>query len=218
MSQPDSPLSNALQAPLAAGLEQLNCPLEQHQHQQLLQYVTLLDKWNQAYNLTAVRDPAQMLGQHILDSLSVRPYLNGKYVLDVGTGPGLPGIPLAIAEPEHQFVLLDSNSKKTRFMTQAVAELKLKNIEVVQSRIESFTSDQAFTTIVSRAFSTLADFINGCAHLCSPDTVLLAMKGKHPVDEIAALPMTWQIKAEHELNVPGVDAKRCVLEIIQNPK
>ena len=203
---------------LQNGLDQLDCPLDSAQQQQLLDFVALLDKWNKTYNLTAVRDPADMLGQHILDSLSIRPYLHGDHILDVGTGPGLPGIPLAIAEPSKHFVLLDSNSKKTRFMMQAVAELKLANVKVVHARIEAFTTDQAFTSIVSRAFATLADFIKGCQHLCSDNTVLLAMKGKHPADEIAELPMTWAIKAEHELKVPGVTGERRLLEISHDQK
>jgi 16S rRNA (guanine527-N7)-methyltransferase len=204
-----------LHAVLQAGLEQLNCPLESSQQQQLLDFVALLDKWNRVYNLTAVRTPAGMLGQHILDSLSILPYLHGDCILDVGTGAGLPGIPLAIAQPGRSFLLLDSNSKKTRFMKQAVVELKLKNVVVVQARIEAFTSDQAFTSIVSRAFASMADFIYGCAHLCQPQTVLLAMKGKHPADEILTMPSTWQISAEHELQLPGVEGERRLLEIIQ---
>lgn len=215
MTQSDSSQPNTLQAKLKAGLQTLGCSLDESQQQLLLDFVALLDKWNKTYNLTAVRDPAEMISQHILDNLSIRPYLYGDSILDVGTGPGLPGIPLAIVEPEKKFVLLDSNSKKTRFMTQAVAELKLKNIKVVQARIESFTSDQAFTSIVSRAFSSLTDFINGCEHLCQQQTVLLAMKGRHPVDEIAAMPSTWQINAEHELHVPDVEGERRVLEIIK---
>lgn len=209
-------LPNDFKAQLQAGLDQLDCSLSNTQLQQLLAFVALLEKWNKTYNLTAVRKPADMLGQHLLDSLSILPYLHGSEILDVGTGPGLPGIPLAIAEPDKHFVLVDSNSKKTRFMTQAVAELKLDNVEVVHTRIEAYATDQVFTTIVSRAFATLGDFINGCAHLCASETILLAMKGKHPADEIAELPMTWTIKAEHELQLPGIDAERRVLELGQN--
>ncbi len=209
-------LTDDLKTPLQAGLDRLGCALADTQLEQLLGFVALLEKWNKTYNLTAVRKPADMLGQHLLDSLSILPYLHGNNILDVGTGPGLPGIPLAIAKPLGRFVLLDSNSKKTRFMTQAVAELKIDNVEVVHARIESFKTDQVFTTIVSRAFATLSDFINGCAHLCVNETVLLAMKGKHPADEIAELPMTWKVRAEHELQVPGIDAERRVLELVQN--
>lgn len=215
MTPADYPPTDMLAASLAAGLQALGCPLLQDQQQQLLDFVALLHKWNKVYNLTAVRDPAEMIGQHILDSLSIRPCLRGEYILDVGTGAGLPGIPLALVEPGKTFVLLDSNSKKTRFMKQAVAELKIKNITVVQARIEAFTSDQAFTSIVSRAFASMADFINGCEHLCQPHTVLLAMKGKHPADEILTMPSTWQISAERILQVPGVEAERRILELIQ---
>ncbi|MGD8514436.1 MAG: 16S rRNA (guanine(527)-N(7))-methyltransferase RsmG [Granulosicoccaceae bacterium] len=204
-------LSDSLQD----GLAQLGCALGAAQQQQLLEYLALLDKWNRAYNLTAVRVPADMVPQHLLDSLSIRPYLYGEHVLDVGTGAGLPGIPLAVAEPDRQFVLLDSNGKKTRFVLQAAATLGLHNVEVVHGRIEGYEAAQPFDTIMSRAFATLADFINGCAHLLAPHGHLLAMKGKHPADELAQLPGGWQCMAEHELAVPGIAAERRVLEIFR---
>lgn len=203
------------QSRLQQGLKSLGYILDESQQRQLLDLLVLLNKWNRVYNLTAVRNPAEMLSQHIFDSLSIRPFLHGHQILDVGSGAGLPGLPLAIAEPQRQFVLLDSNSKKTRFMNQAVAELKLANVQVRQARVEEYRPEHVFTSIVSRAFATLADFINGCAHLCSPETVLLAMKGRHPADEIAALPDTWEIRAEHELHVPGVAGERRLLEIMQ---
>lgn len=215
MSLPDVSLSETLQPALLSGLKQLGCPLDPGQQRLCLEFIALLDKWNRVYNLTAIREPEKMIGQHLLDSLSVRPYLQGTRILDVGAGAGLPGIPLAIAEPDRQFVLLDSNAKKTRFMTHAISHLHLANAEVVHTRIESFSSDQPFTTIVSRAFASLADFVHGCEHLCSDSTLLLAMKGRHPADEITALPRTWQIKAEHELKVPGLNAERRVLEIMK---
>ena len=200
---------------LQTGLAQLDCVLDAAQQQQLLDYLALLDKWNRAYNLTAVRDPLKMVPLHLLDSLSIRPYLQGQQVLDVGTGAGLPGIPLAVAEPDRQFVLLDSNGKKTRFVLQAAQALGLNNVEVVQSRIETYTAVQPFDSIMSRAFATLADFIQGCAHLLAPGGQLLAMKGKHPADELAALPAGWQCSAEHVLKVPGIEAERRLLKIIR---
>jgi 16S rRNA (guanine527-N7)-methyltransferase len=200
---------------LNAGLAQLKCVLDVGQQQQLLDYLALLARWNRAYNLTAVRDPARMMPLHLLDSLSIRPFLDGERVLDVGTGAGLPGIPLAVAEPRRQFVLLDSNGKKTRFVLQAVTTLGLQNVEVVQSRVEHYKSDSLFDTIMSRAFATLADFIQGCSHLLAPQGQLLAMKGKHPADELASLPDGWQCAAEHELVVPGVEAERRLLKIIR---
>jgi 16S rRNA (guanine527-N7)-methyltransferase len=208
-------LSHPLKPRLQQGLDSLQCLLGDTGQGQLLQLVDLLDKWNRVYNLTAIRNPADMLAQHIFDSLSIRPFLHDDHILDVGSGAGLPGLPLAIAEPQREFVLLDSNSKKTRFINQAIAELQLANVSVVQARVEAYRPDASFSCIVSRAFATLGDFINGCAHLCSQETVLLAMKGRHPQDEIAAMPDTWVVSAEHELSVPGVTGERRCLEIMQ---
>jgi len=179
--------------------------------EQLTRYLYELEKWNRAYNLTAVRDPAEMVVRHVLDALSVNAFIYGVRILDVGTGAGLPGIPLALVNPDKQFTLLDSNGKKIRFVRHAAGVLGLSNVEPVQARIESWEPLLAFDTIVSRAFSTLADFINGSGHLLNKGGRLLAMKGKLPRDEIAALPAGWQVTASHSIVVPGLDAERHAL-------
>lgn len=206
----------SLASALAQGLQTMQCALDGDQQSALLGYISLLEKWNKVYNLTAVRDPAQMVPQHLLDALSIRPYLSGKHILDVGTGAGLPGIPLAIAEPERKFVLLDSAMKRTRFVTQAVGELGLKNVEVVQARIEDYQPKALFDTITSRAFTATSDFVAATGHLLADNGQLLAMKGKLPQQEINSLPKQWACEA-HKLAVPGVVGERHVLLIKQNP-
>lgn len=201
---------------LSKGLRQLTLakPLDDKQQVTLIKFVELLDKWNKTYNLTAVRKPAQMVTRHLLDSLSICPYLRGKRVLDVGTGAGLPGIPLAIVFPERQFTLLDSNNKKTRFVTQAVSELELSNVDVVQSRVENFQSTELFDTIITRAYSTIGDMVKQTSHLLANNGVFLAMKGANPVAEIDELTSNYIVKESHVINVPGLDEERHLLEII----
>ena len=183
-------------------------PLPAEDRQRLLAFVRLLAKWNAAYNLTAVRDPEAMIARHLLDSLVLLPYLQGPRVLDIGTGPGLPGIPLAVARPDFSFTLLDANAKKTRFVTQAVGELGLKNVEVVQSRVENYRPEQKFDTLVARAFSSIADMLKNTRHLCAPDGRFLAMKGVYPDEELAALPADFAVHEVLALKVPGLDAAR----------
>lgn len=175
------------------------------------EYLGLLAKWNQTWNLTAVRDPEEMVSRHIADSLSVRPWLNGKSLVDVGSGAGLPGIPLAIAEPDRQFLLVDSALKRTRFMVQAAALLGLANVTVVHSRAQDYRPDTGFDTVISRAFASLADFVAAAGHLASPTGQLLAMKGRHPGEEIAALPGSWQVASVSAIGVPGLEAERHVV-------
>lgn len=198
----------ALDALLSQGLAELglDCPLAVRAR--LLDYVRLLDKWNRVYNLTAVREPREMVTRHILDSLAVLPYLHGHRVLDVGTGAGLPGIPLALLSPEREFVLLDSNNKKTRFVQQAVSELGLANVSVVQARVEDYRPDALFDTVISRAFATIADMLDQAGRHCAQDGVLLAMKGALPNEELAALPGGYKVQAIHRLNVPGLKEER----------
>ena len=205
----------SLASALAQGLQTMQCALDGDQQSALLGYISLLEKWNKVYNLTAVRDPAPMVPQHLLDALSIRPYLFGKHILDVGTGAGLPGIPLALAEPEREFVLLDSAMKRTRFVTQAVGELGLKNVEVVQARIEDYQPKALFDTITSRAFTATGDFVAATGHLLVDGGQLLAMKGKIPEQEINSLPNQWSCEV-HKLVVPGVVGNRHVLLIKQN--
>ncbi|HET7921813.1 MAG TPA: 16S rRNA (guanine(527)-N(7))-methyltransferase RsmG [Gammaproteobacteria bacterium] len=207
--------SKVLAAQLAAGLDALHLALPSATQASLLDYVALLTKWNAAFNLTAVREPAQMISRHLLDSLAIVPLLHGAGVLDVGSGAGLPGIPLALACPERRFVLLDSNGKKTRFMVQAVAELGLDNVDVVQARAEDYRAAGPFATVVSRAFAALADFLRLTAQLGDADTRWLAMKGEPPEQELAAVPAGFRVAAVHPLAVPGLDARRCAVEIVR---
>ncbi|UVE17814.1 16S rRNA (guanine(527)-N(7))-methyltransferase RsmG [Pseudomonas sp. LS44] len=198
---------------LAQGARTLGVEVSAEQHAQLLAYLALLIKWNKAYNLTAVRDPDEMVSRHLLDSLSVVPYVaeGGDSWLDVGSGGGMPGVPLAILFPERRFTLLDSNGKKTRFLTQVKLELKLANLEVVHSRVEAFTPAQPFSGICSRAFSALADFSNWTRHLGDGQTRWLAMKGVQPDDELQALPADFQMTACQVLRVPGCQGQRHLL-------
>lgn len=198
---------------LSQGALELGVELSAQQHEQLLDYLALLIKWNKAYNLTAVRDPDEMVSRHLLDSLSVVPFISeaGDNWLDVGSGGGMPGIPLAILFPERQFTLLDSNGKKTRFLTQVKLELKLANLQVIHSRVEAFTPAVPFSGICSRAFSSLEDFSNWTRHLGDGNTQWLAMKGVHPDDELQALPADFRLTATHVLKVPGCQGQRHLL-------
>lgn len=195
------------------GARQLGVQISDGQRDQLLAYLALLSKWNKAYNLTAVRNTAEMVSRHLLDSLSVAPYvqLGGTRWLDVGSGGGMPGIPLAILFPERHFTLLDSNGKKTRFLTQVKLELKLTNLEVVHSRVEQFAPAQPFTGITSRAFSSLEDFSNWTRHLGGRDARWLAMKGVQPDDELQALPADFELERCLVLKVPGCQGQRHLL-------
>ena len=202
-----------LKEKLEQGLSQTELEVSAAAQQKLLDYIALLAKWNRSYNLTAVRKPEQMVTRHLLDSLVIKPFLHGKQILDVGTGAGLPGIPLAIVCPEREFTLLDSNSKKTRFVTQAAAELGLMNVNVVQSRVEGFQPHSPFDTVIARAFATIADFINQSAHLLAADGLFLVMKGVYPVTELEALEDTFMVEQTHKLVVPGLDAERHLIII-----
>ena len=206
-------MSENLEARLAKGLAALGQKLDAPTQARLLAYVALLAKWNRAYNLTAVRQPAQMVVRHLLDSLAVRPYLHGMRLLDVGSGAGLPGIPLALAEPARRFTLLDSNGKKVRFLTQAVAELRLDNVDVVQCRVADFRPRKPFDSILSRAFSGMAELIDQAAHLLAAQGRFLFMKGAYPEAEVAALPAGWRVDSVHRLEIPGLDAERHLLVV-----
>lgn len=192
---------------LARGLKTMGLDLPATVLAQLLAYLRLLEKWNHHYNLTAVRDPEQMVPRHLLDSLSILPWLRGPRVLDIGTGAGLPGIPLAFARPDLSFTLLDSNVKKTTFVRQAVHELGIGNIEVLHARSEKFTPTEKFNTITARAFSSLTEIVAVAAHLCAPGGRILAMKGVFPEEELAAVGANYRIEVK-ALTVPGLDAER----------
>jgi 16S rRNA (guanine527-N7)-methyltransferase len=199
----------SIESALSAGLSAMHLALPGAAMQKLVDYLRLIEKWNRVHNLTAVREPEQMVVLHLLDSLSVLPHLaDAKTLLDVGTGAGLPGIPLAIARPDLSVTLLDSSHKKAAFLEQARAELALGNVHVVCERVEQWHPQRTFDVVVSRAFSELAEFVTQSAHLASPGGVMLAMKGVHPFDEIARLPATHRVENVIELEVPTLDAKR----------
>ncbi|MBE7374139.1 16S rRNA (guanine(527)-N(7))-methyltransferase RsmG [Pseudomonas lopnurensis] len=198
---------------LMRGARELGIELSDRRQQQLLAYLALLIKWNKAYNLTAVRDPDEMVSRHLLDSLSVVPFVAeaGQRWLDVGSGGGMPGVPLAIMFPERSFTLLDSNGKKTRFLTQVKLELQLANLEIVHSRVEQYRPATPFDGITSRAFSSLQDFADWTRHLGAADSRWLAMKGVQPDDELQALPDDFHLDACHVLKVPGCQGQRHLL-------
>ena len=179
----------------------------------LLQYLALLDRWNRTYNLTAIRDPREMVTRHLLDSLAMHPFVERGTLADLGTGPGLPGIPLAIAKPDLQVTLVESNGKKARFLREAVRQLKLGNANVAESRIEAFDARGRFDAITARALATLPLILQLGGHLLGPDGHLLAMKGVLPVDEIGALPAGWRLAAVHPLRVPGLVGERHMVVI-----
>ncbi len=196
---------------LAAGLEALGVEADADQQGRLLDYLALLHRWNRVYNLTAVRHPLVMVSQHLLDSASILPYIQGPRLLDVGTGAGLPGIPLAILRPGLEVVMLDANSKKTRFVQQAIAELGLANASVVQARVEDFHPPAGFDTVTARAFAALPDLLDRVHHLCAKGGIVVAMKGPRAGEELAALgemPAGFSLLGRHALTVPGLDAGR----------
>ncbi|MCF6441967.1 16S rRNA (guanine(527)-N(7))-methyltransferase RsmG [Pseudoalteromonas luteoviolacea] len=196
-------------------LEQLNAllaeteiSLTENQKQQLVDYVGLLDKWNKAYNLTSVRDPKEMMVKHILDSLVVAPHLNGKHYIDVGTGPGLPGIVLAIALPDTEFVLLDSLGKRVRFLTQVKHALGLKNVTPVQSRVEEYQPSVKLDGVLSRAFASLQDMVQWCTHLIDSSGRFVALKGMYPQEELDSLPEGISLEQNVTLQVPNLEGER----------
>lgn len=191
--------------------------LPDQQKHQLIGYVELLHKWNKAYNLTSVRDPMQMLVRHILDSIVVNPHLQGSRFIDVGTGPGLPGIPLAIVRPDAHFTLLDSLGKRVRFLRQVQHELGLSNIEPVQSRVEDFVAEPPFDGVISRAFASLQDMLSWCHHLpAKPEGRFYALKGVRPDDELAILPAGMTLESVIRLQVPELDGERHLVILKSN--
>jgi len=198
---------------LASGLAALRVDAASSGIEQCLRYLGLLQKWNRVYNLTAIDDPLEMVSRHILDSLSVGPYLTGQRILDVGTGAGLPGVPLAIFYPAREFHLLDSNGKKMRFLFQVKLDLGLHNVRLHECRAEEFTASPGFDCILSRAFASLADMIRVTGHLLGPGGCFLAMKSATRNDELAGVPSAYNVAARIALSVPGVEAPRELLRI-----
>lgn len=194
---------------LITGLESLNLAFDEKKIEQLMSFIKLLEKWNKAYNLTSIRNTEDMVSLHLLDSLAILPFIEGKYVIDIGTGAGLPGIPLAIYLPGIDFTLLDSNAKKTRFVQQAILELKLNNVTVCHSRVENYLPETSFDTVITRAFASLSDIVKLSAHLVSQSGVILAMKGQLPDEQDINSAKTTLIP----INVPGIPAKRCLVKM-----
>lgn len=193
---------------LIDGIEFLELGNDVDKLELLLKFIALIEKWNKAYNLTAIRDKEEMARLHILDSLAILPHLHGKRLIDIGTGAGLPGIPLAIYRPEMEFVLLDSNAKKTRFVQQVILELKLKNVSVLHSRVEDYQPIQKFDSVTCRAFASMDDILKLTAHLLNKDGLLLAMKGQKPDEELAVLNQPYRVVP---IVVPNVEAERCLV-------
>lgn len=199
---------------LQAGLEQLGLDLALQAP--LRAYLALLERWNRAYNLTAIRDPAEMVGKHVLDSLSMHAFVGVGALADLGTGAGLPGIPLALAHPQLQVTLVEANGKKARFLREAVRTLALDNVRVVESRIEAVAEPGHHDAITARALANLPLILQLGGHLLKPDGRLLAMKGAHPAAEIAALPAGWRLDAVHRLLVPGLSAERHLVVVTRS--
>lgn len=197
-------------------LDEAGISLTDHQKNQLVAYVDMLHKWNKAYNLTSVRDPNDMLVRHILDSIVVAPSLQGERFIDVGTGPGLPGIPLSIVRPDAHFTLLDSLGKRVRFLRQVQHELGLTNITPVQSRVEEFPAEPPFDGVISRAFASLTDMVSWCHHLPGGAGRFYALKGQLPEDEIAQLPAAFSVESVVELRVPQLEGERHLVIIKPN--
>ena len=200
---------------LAQLLDEAQLDLNAEQQQQCISYVALLDKWNSAYNLTSVRDPEEMLVKHVLDSLVVAPHLSGDRFIDVGTGPGLPGVLLAIFYPDKHFTLLDSLGKRIRFLNQVKLQLKLDNIQPLQSRVEDHQPEQGYDGVISRAFASMNDMLNWCRHLPAANGRFFAMKGAAVQEEIAALPDFVKVASVQPLVVPQLQAQRHL--VILNP-
>ena len=209
-------MNGSFSARLMGGAAALGVRLDEQQLARMLDYVETLARWNRVWNLTAIRDPADMLPRHLLDSLSVLPFLGGPAVADAGTGAGLPGIPLAIAAPCLHFTLIDANGKKIRFVTHAIGRLGLDNVTAEQVRLEHYRPARGFDTVVCRAFSSLAKLLQAAGHLCAPDGRVVALKGLRPESEIDALPQGWRVLGMHRIEVPGLDRERHVIEIARN--
>lgn len=202
----------AQRAVLDDGLEEMGISASPDQRDQLLAFLTLLQRWNRAYNLTAIVQPAEMVARHLLDSLSILPYLSGRRFLDAGTGPGLPGIPLAIVHPDREFILLDSNGKKVRFLRQVRRELALANVEPVQGRLENGRVAAPLDAVVARALAPLERLVHWSRRWLDQGVPLLAMKGDLSESELLAVPEPYNVRVD-ELKIPGLRVRRCLATV-----
>lgn len=205
------PDRDGLRQRLCAGLAALHIDLPDAAIARLLDYIDLLARWNATYNLSAVRDRAEMVTRHLLDSLAIVPYVHGATLADLGSGAGLPGLPLAIVAPEREVTLVDSNGKKTRFLRAVVRELALTHVRVVEARVEQL--EGVFDCVTARAFASLADMLGWGGHLLGPEGVWLALKGRLPQDELATVPTGFEVQRVVALDVPGLDAERHLVVI-----
>lgn len=196
---------------LAEGCRQLSFQLSESQLELLLRYLELFIKWNKTYNLSAIRDPIEMVSKHLLDSLSIAQLIEGERFIDVGTGGGLPGIPLAICFPQRHFTLLDSAGKKTRFLFQVKQTLELENVQIENRRVESFTPNPLYDGVISRAFASLADMTEACQHLVPHHGKFWAMKGVFPEHELSELQKHYIFENALPLQVPGLEGERCLV-------
>ncbi len=208
-------MTSELKQQLVQYLTQANIEIPEQQQQQLIGLVAMLNKWNKAYNLTSVRDPMQMLVRHIMDSIVVSKHLIGQRFIDVGTGPGLPGLPLAIINPDKEFVLLDSLGKRIRFQKQVQFELGIHNVTSVESRVEAYQDEHGFDGVLSRAFASVQDMLNWCHHLPKSNGVFYALKGQLVGDEMALIPEGFELIKTIELDVPALDEQRHLLKIVK---
>jgi len=200
-----------LQKILTGALQENNLAINQSAQDKLVQYLELMQRWNKVFNLTTITEPREMVYLHLIDSLLMQPILHGSRLLDVGCGAGLPGIPLAIINPDLHWTLLDKNNKKTRFVTQAIAELQLKNVAVANDRSEDHQATTPYDSILSRAYGTLAMFIDTTQHLIAPNGKFLAMKAKHPTEELQDLPANITVEKIVPIDVKGIKVERCVV-------
>lgn len=198
---------------LLNGARELRLSLDEDQAARMLSLIDELEAGNAQFNLTAIRDRPGMLYKHVLDSLSVQPFIRGARAADVGTGPGFPGLPLAIANPKRHFTLIEATGKKARFVERTIERLALRNVEVANVRAEAFRPFERFDTVIARALSSLSDFVAYAGHLCAPDGRLLAMKGKRPDEELSALPKSFRVVAVHRVKLPGLDDERHIVEL-----
>lgn len=208
---------NDLLEMLHQGLIDMGSPQDRYAEEQLIRYIQHIDKWNDLFKLTNIRNIDAMIKRHLLDSLSISPYIDGQTILDVGSGAGLPGIPLAIVMPERHFVLIDSNLKKIRFLQQTVYQMRLKNVHVVHQRVEEHNVSHLFDTIVSRAFGTLCSCIAQSQHLLKPGGQMLIMKGVYPLTEMQDIPAPFKLVEIYPLKVPSWDAERHLVELRYQP-